>query len=191
MLPLIHFVLLSYLPLAGMRACLRPDLRWAAVSSLWCAAMPIERPAATPQIRTTMHDGLLLPQLFRRHGLRTDLADLTHLATCRMYHNASEVWRGTGKECYRRVWLRRLVLCLSPSCSFVGQILPLLLALSVAVVPASYSGRCSHAHPGRAGGVVCASFAFGLEISSVPAQRFAASARASTVVACCSSGMPC
>jgi hypothetical protein len=50
------------------------------------------------QIRTTMHDGLLLPQLFRRHGLRTDIADLTHLATCRMYHNASEVWQGLAKN---------------------------------------------------------------------------------------------
>ena len=50
------------------------------------------------EIRATMHDGLLLPQLFRRHGFRTDIADLTYLATCRMYHNAGEVWRGLAKN---------------------------------------------------------------------------------------------
>jgi len=49
-------------------------------------------------IRTTMHDGLLLPKLFREHGYATDLADLTGLATCRMYRSAGEVWRGLSKN---------------------------------------------------------------------------------------------
>ena len=45
-----------------------------------------------------MHDGLLLPRLFREKGFATDIFDITALARCRMYHNAGEVWRGLGKN---------------------------------------------------------------------------------------------
>ena len=49
-------------------------------------------------IKLTMHDGLRLPRLFREHGLRTDLADLTHLARCRMYTSGAQVWDGLAKN---------------------------------------------------------------------------------------------
>src|SRR3984885_15512830 len=88
------------------------------------------------QIRPTMHDGLLLPQLFRRHGLRTDIADLTHLATCRMYRSASEVWRGLAKNATEGMAAPARVLPLT-ILLFCGQILPLLLL----VAPVTYSGR--------------------------------------------------
>lgn len=99
LLPLIHFVLLGYLPLAGMRryptgagfaaGCgqflmMRRDAYWAV--------------GGHRAIQTTMHDGLLLPKVFRENGFATDLADLTELATCRMYRSASEVWSGLSKN---------------------------------------------------------------------------------------------
>ncbi len=87
-----------------------------------------------------MHDGLLLPQLFRRHGLRTDIADLTHLATCRMYRNASEVWRGLAKNATEGMAAPARILPFT-ILLFCGQVLPLLLALSLAVSPGSYTGR--------------------------------------------------
>jgi hypothetical protein len=80
----------------------------------------------------------LLPQLFRRHGLRTDIADLTHLATCRMYHNAGEVWRGLAKNATEGMATPARILPFTVLL-FCGQVLPLLLALSLAVAPASYS----------------------------------------------------
>jgi len=92
------------------------------------------------EIRTTMHDGLLLPQLFRRHGLRTDIADLTHLATCRMYCNASEVWRGLAKNATEGMAAPARILPFT-ILLFCGQVLPLLLTLSLALSPASYTGR--------------------------------------------------
>ena len=88
------------------------------------------------QIRTTMHDGLMLPQLFRRHGLRTDIADLTHLATCRMYHSASDVWRGLSKNATEGMAAPARILPFTVLL-FCGQILPLLLLIA----PASYSER--------------------------------------------------
>ena len=92
------------------------------------------------EIRTTMHDGLLLPRLFRRHGLRTDIADLTHLATCRMYHNASEVWQGLAKNATEGMATPARILPFT-FLLFCGQILPFLLALSVWIAPGLYSGR--------------------------------------------------
>ncbi len=132
--------------------------------------------AATPQIRTTMHDGLLLPQLFRRHGLRTDIADLTHLATCRMYHNASEVWQGLSKNATEGMAAPARILPFT-LLLFCGQVLPLLLALSLAIAPASYGGHERTLILTALGGLVCASSGFRLEIPSIPVQRFAASAR--------------
>jgi glycosyltransferase involved in cell wall biosynthesis len=99
LLPLIHFILLGFLPLSGMR---RYPL--SASFAAGCGQFLMMRRDAYQvtgghrAIRTTMHDGLLLPRLFREHGFPTDIADLTHLATCRMYRSAIEVWRGLSKN---------------------------------------------------------------------------------------------
>jgi hypothetical protein len=130
LLPLIHFVLLSYLPLAGMRALPAPGFAVGCGQFLMARREAYRKTGGHAQIRTTMHDGLLLPQLFRRHGFRTDIADLTHLATCRMYHNASEVWKGLAKNATEGMASPARILPFT-FLLFCGQILPLLLALSV------------------------------------------------------------
>jgi hypothetical protein len=138
LLPLIHFVLLSYLPLAGMRALSAPGFAVGCGQFLMVRRDAYQKSGGHSEIRTTMHDGLLLPQLFRRHGLRTDIADLTHLATCRMYHNASEVWRGLAKNATEGMAAPARILPFT-FLLFCGQILPVLLAISVVIAPASYS----------------------------------------------------
>jgi Glycosyl transferase family 2 len=137
LLPLIHFVLLSYLPLAGMRALAAPAFAVGCGQFLMVRREAYRKTGGHSQIRTTMHDGLLLPQLFRRHGLRTDIADLTHLATCRMYSSASEVWHGLSKNATEGMAAPARILPFS-FLLFCGQVLPLLLALSLVVAPASY-----------------------------------------------------
>jgi glycosyltransferase involved in cell wall biosynthesis len=138
LLPLIHFVLLSYLPLAGMRALPAPRFAVGCGQFLMARRDAYRKSGGHAEIRTTMHDGLLLPHLFRRNGLRTDIADLTHLATCRMYHNASEVWRGLAKNATEGMAAPARILPFT-FLLFCGQVLPLLLAISVAVAPSSYS----------------------------------------------------
>jgi hypothetical protein len=138
LLPLIHFVLLSYLPLACMRALPVSAFAAGCGQFLMVRRDAYRKSGGHSQIRTTMHDGLLLPQLFRRHGLRTDIADLTHLATCRMYHNAAEVWRGLAKNATEGMATPARILPFT-LLLFCGQVLPLLLALSLAFSPASYS----------------------------------------------------
>jgi len=98
LLPLIHFVLLGYLPMAFMR--------WTKMAgfSAGCGQLFIARAEAYratgghANIRTTLHDGVKLPRLFRRAGFWTDLFDATDVATCRMYQTNDETWRGLGKN---------------------------------------------------------------------------------------------
>ena len=98
LLPLIHFVLLGFLPMAGERWSRKAGF------AAGCGPFMIVRRDAYfaagghGAIRTTMHDGLLLPQLFRRMGFKTRVYDLSRDAVCRMYRSAGEVWRGLGKN---------------------------------------------------------------------------------------------
>jgi hypothetical protein len=138
LLPLIHFVLLSYLPLAAMRASPTSAFAVGCGQFLMVRREAYRKAGGHAEIRTTMHDGLMLPRLFRRHGLRTDIADLTHLATCRMYQNASQVWQGLSKNATEGMAAPARILPFTFLLLF-GQVVPLLLALSLVVSPASYS----------------------------------------------------
>jgi hypothetical protein len=138
LLPLIHFVLLSYLPLEGMRTSSAPGFAVGCGQFLMTRREAYGKTGGHAQIRATMHDGLMLPQLFRRHGFRTDLADLTHLATCRMYHNASEVWCGLAKNATEGMAAPARILPFT-LLLFCGQVLPLLLTLWLVVSPTSFS----------------------------------------------------
>lgn len=98
LLPLIHFVLLGFLPLAMMRRTLAPAYAAGCGQFLLVDRAAYKSSGGHAAIRTTMHDGIRLPALFREHGFRTDLADITSLATCRMYRSTGEVWRGLAKN---------------------------------------------------------------------------------------------
>jgi hypothetical protein len=86
------------------------------------------------EIRATMHDGLLLPQLLRKHRYRTDIADITNLATCRMYHNAREVWNGLAKNATEGLAAPSRIL-LFTALLFFGQIAPLILVVALLLTP--------------------------------------------------------
>jgi hypothetical protein len=140
LLPLIHFVMLSYLPLAAMRALSASGFAVGCGQFLMVRREAYRKSGGHAAIRATMHDGLLLPKLFRRNGLRTDIADLTHLATCRMYRNASEVWRGLAKNATEGMATPARILPFTFLLLF-GQVIPSLLAISLAIAPASYSAH--------------------------------------------------
>ena len=124
LIPLIHFVLLCYLPLPFARA--RPR---SPVFAAGCGQIMLVRKRAYQScgghgaIRETMHDGLLLPRLFRENGFPTGLYDLTRLARCRMYRNASEVWRGLGKNATEGMAAPARIVPFS-ALLFFGQVLP-------------------------------------------------------------------
>ena len=98
LLPLIHFVLLGFLPVERMRQTTDPAMAAGCGQFMLVRREDYFACGGHAEIKATMHDGLLLPKLFRQHGYRTDLADLTSLATCRMYRNAAQVWFGLAKN---------------------------------------------------------------------------------------------
>jgi glycosyltransferase involved in cell wall biosynthesis len=136
LLPLVHFVLLAYLPIAGMRFFPHvPGFAAGCGQFLMVRRHAYQGSGGHAKIRTTMHDGLLLPQLLRKHGFRTDVADITNLATCRMYHNAREVWNGLAKNAPEGLAAPSRILIFT-ALLFFGQIAPLIVAGTLLLNPA-------------------------------------------------------
>ncbi len=127
LLPLIHFVLLGFLPVERMRNTTDPAFAAGCGQFILVRREDYFACGGHAAIKTTMHDGLLLPRLFREHGYRTDLADLTDLATCRMYRNARQVWQGLAKNATEGLAAPVRILPIS-LLLFLGQIVPFMLA---------------------------------------------------------------
>ena len=98
LLPLIHFVLLGFLPVGRMRQGTNPAFAAGCGQFLMARADRYFSCGGHAGIKLTMHDGLRLPKLFRECGYRTDLADITEFATCRMYTSGAQTWSGLAKN---------------------------------------------------------------------------------------------
>jgi hypothetical protein len=132
LIPLIHFVLLGFLPIARMRRSLH-SAYGAGCGQLFVARRDAyERAGGHTAIRASLHDGIALPRAFRAAGIATDLFDATDVAVCRMYHSAGEVWRGLGKNATEGLASPGRIVPVT-ALLLAGQVLPpLLLALALA-----------------------------------------------------------
>jgi hypothetical protein len=129
LLPLIHFLLLGFLPIARMNSSCLPALG-AGCGQIFIARKEAYRLAGGhAAIRASLHDGLMLPRAFRQAGQMTGLFDATDFATCRMYHRASEVWEGLTKNATEGM-ARPLALPIWTIILGVGQVLPILLMIT-------------------------------------------------------------
>ena len=135
LIPLIHFILLGFLPFDVMRRSRSPAF------SAGCGQLLLARREAYfvsgghREIKATLHDGLLLPRLFRERGFMTGMIDATNLATCRMYEGSRATWNGLAKNAIEglaapsRIGVFTALLGL-------GQMLPFLLLLGGNRTPA-------------------------------------------------------
>lgn len=98
LLPLIHFVLLGYLPLARSRQVNAPSLAAGCGQLFVTRRADYDRAGGHEAIRASLHDGVKLPRVYRRAGLVTDVFDATEIAACRMYSRSIDVWRGLSKN---------------------------------------------------------------------------------------------
>ena len=129
--PLMHFIMYGYLPMALMRARSDPALGAACGQLLIVDRDAYARAGGHAAIATRVHDGLALARAFRVAGFTTDLADFTDLASCRMYRSWGQVWRGFAKNAHEGLGSARGIV---PWTLILlgGQIAPLaLLAWSV------------------------------------------------------------
>jgi glycosyltransferase involved in cell wall biosynthesis len=129
LLPLIHFVLLGFLPLGKMRAGTDPSFAAGCGQFMMAYAVDYFACGGHSNIRLTMHDGLRLPKLFREAGFRTDLADLTQFAHCRMYRSSTEVWNGLAKNATEGLGDPKRIGPVSLAL-FLGEVLPFLIVFA-------------------------------------------------------------
>jgi len=98
--PMIHFVLLGYLPMGFMRRDRRPALAAGCGQFLLVRREVWQRSGGHAAFKASMHDGIKLPRSVRASGGRTDLFDGTDLVSCRMYRGFAQSWRGFVKNAY-------------------------------------------------------------------------------------------
>lgn len=133
LIPLIHFVLLGYLPIRWMRSSPEPSFA-AGCGQLMVTHRSAYRAAGGhAAVRATFHDGIQLPRAFRRAGLRTDLFDATEVASCRMYDSGRAVVEGLAKNAHEgmaapaAIWIWSALL-------LGGHVLPGALAAAGAIL---------------------------------------------------------
>ncbi|EMI17943.1 glycosyl transferase family 2 [Rhodopirellula maiorica SM1] len=98
LVPMMHYILLGFLPMARMRAYCSPAYA-AGCGQLFLTSRSDYEAAGTHQaIKASRHDGLKLPRIYRLSGMMTDVVDGTRLARCRMYRDAGQVIRGLLKN---------------------------------------------------------------------------------------------
>lgn len=138
MIPMMHYVLLGFLPLNRMRASTHPSYA-AGCGQLFMTCKDAYRRSGTHEaIRSSRHDGLKLPRIYRKAGLMSDVVDGTQIADCRMYHSAGEVIRGLLKNAEEGIANPRLIVPFSILLlgSSVLPMATLIWALATANLPA-------------------------------------------------------
>ncbi len=152
--PMIFFILFSYLPFPRMRSTPDPS------ASAGCGQFLFVRTEAYTTIggheswKDSMHDGIKMPRTLRKAGYRTDLFDGTDLCSCRMYHGFSSTWRGFAKNAYEGlgsvgllgfITVVHLVAHVLPWVVFVGALVgvvdPLAAGPAVVAIGLAYAQR--------------------------------------------------
>ena len=135
-IPIIHFLLLGFLPLGRMRA--NPTIPAYAAG---CGQLFIAKRASYRQmgghatIKSSLHDGIKLPRAFRAAGLKTDLFDATTVALCRMYTSGPDLWRGFSKNATEGLASSLASLIIWTLLLGAGQLLPVALYVWVSYTP--------------------------------------------------------
>lgn len=134
-IPLIHFVLLGFLPVARMRKSTDPRFAAACGQILAVRRDAYEAAGGHSAVANRIHDAVALARSFRAHGQSTDLFDATDTFRCRMYRNASEVFHGFAKNAHEGLAAPRLIV---PATVLLlgGQVLPF-VTLMLANSPAA------------------------------------------------------
>ncbi len=146
LIPLIHFVLLGFLPLAFARVWRHPAFGAGCGQLFLARAESYRATGGHAAIKASLHDGVTLPRAFRAAGHHTDLCDATGVASCRMYHGAAQTWRGLAKNATEGLASPAMIV---PATLLLlgGQVLPFVLlactpsTLAAAAVALAYLPR--------------------------------------------------
>lgn len=163
--PLMHLVLYGFLPMGRMRRSRHPAYGAAVGQVIAVRAAAYRAAGGHGALRGSLHDGIDLARAVRRAGGRSDLVDLTAVATCRMYHGVRPTWAGFAKNAHRGLGSPSLILPATLVLG-LGQVAPWLL-LPLALVVGD----------GPAALLAAAALAAGLALRGLCARRFRQPAR--------------
>ena len=124
--PMMFFLLFSYLPFGRMRNTLDPAASAGCGQFLLARRISYLRAGGHAAFAGSMHDGVRMPRAFRRLGLRTDLFDGTDLVSVRMYRGFADSWQGFAKNAYEGLG-SVFLLCFITITHTVGHIAPWVL----------------------------------------------------------------
>lgn len=128
LIPMINMLILGYLPVPRMRRDAREAFAAGCGQLMMVRSDDYRQAGGHAAIRTSLHDGLKLPRLFRRAGLKTDLVDGTDLAECRMYSGAQALVPGLLKNATEGM-AKPVALPVWTLILFGGHVLPWILLL--------------------------------------------------------------
>jgi hypothetical protein len=165
LIPLIHFVLMGYLPFGRMRATLDPAASAACGQFILVARAAYRASGGHEGFRDSMHDGVKFPRAVRRAGLRTDLYDGTESVSCRMYRGFAQTWRGFAKNAYEGLGSVGLLVFIT-AWHVLGHLVPWVVLGAVVLRPADA------ASPGVAPLLAALAIACGLGFRALLARRF-------------------
>lgn len=98
LIPMMHFVLLGYLPIDRMRASTDPGFAAGCGQLFLAKKQAYFQTGGHRAIAPSRHDGIKLPRSFRNAGLSTDIFDASDIAKCRMYQSLPQVQQGLLKN---------------------------------------------------------------------------------------------
>lgn len=135
--PMIFFILFSYLPFVKMRRSNDASASAGCGQFLLARRDAYDAAGGHGAFKNSMHDGIKLPRNVRRAGYHTDLVDATDLMRCRMYRGWRQTWRGFAKNAYEGLGTPVLLVVLT-AMHAVGHVLPW-IALAWLVAEGSHS----------------------------------------------------
>jgi len=150
LVPMIFFILFSYLPMFRMRGTTDPAASAACGQFILVSRGCYEAFGGHAAFKDTMHDGVKMPREARNSGYRTDLFDGTALASVRMYTSLRTTWKGFAKNAYEGLGSPGLLIFLTIM-HLLGHVLPWIAAVwlildAVAFLPLILAGAACACH---------------------------------------------
>ncbi len=124
--PMIFFILFSYLPMPRMRSTRDPATSAGCGQFLLVKRSVYDAFGGHAAFKDTMHDGIRMPREARRAGFHSDLFDGSDLCQVRMYRGLAQTWRGFAKNAYEGLGSAGLLVFIT-ILHAVGHVLPWLV----------------------------------------------------------------
>lgn len=121
--PMIFFILFSYLPFVRMRTTKDPSTSAGCGQFLFVRSDAYQAAGTHAAFKNSMHDGIKMPRAVRTAGFMTGLFDGTSVVSCRMYFDFASTWRGFAKNAYEGLGSVGLLVFLTIM-HMLGHVLP-------------------------------------------------------------------